>query len=55
MKKFALLTLTLFVLTGCNTINGMGKAVSVRLTASARSTDVQWFATDLLYKPGGIK
>lgn len=37
------------------TINGMGKAVSVRLTASARSTDVQWFATDLLYKPGGIK
>jgi entericidin B len=27
MKKFALLMLTLFVLAGCNTINGMGKDI----------------------------
>jgi entericidin B len=27
MKKFAMLMLTLLVLTGCNTINGMGKDI----------------------------
>lgn len=36
-------------------INGLGKAVSVRMTVTASSNDLQWFATDLLYKPGGIR
>lgn len=36
-------------------INGCGKAVSVRMTMTAASNDLQWFATDILYKPGGIR
>jgi hypothetical protein len=38
------------------TITGVGRSVSVRFRASSSlSTNFRWFATDLLYKPGGIK
>jgi hypothetical protein len=36
-------------------IVGNGRSVSVRLRATAISNDLRWFATDLLFKPGGIK
>ena len=36
-------------------ITGHGKAVSVRLVTVASTNEVKWFATDLLYKPGGIR
>lgn len=37
------------------TIKGEGRAVSVRMRTSASSSDCRWFATDVLYKPGGIR
>jgi hypothetical protein len=37
------------------TIQGQGRAVSVRMTVTSNSQDLEWYATDLLMKPGGIK
>lgn len=37
------------------TIQGEGRAVSVRMSVTSNSQDFEWFATDLLMKPGGIK
>lgn len=37
------------------TIRGEGRAVSVRMRATCNSEDLRWFATDLLFKPGGIR
>lgn len=37
------------------TIRGLGRAVSVRLRATGSSQNLRWFATDLVYKPGGIR
>ena len=34
---------------------GEGRSVSVRFQVTAEGSDVQWFATDILYKPGGIR
>lgn len=36
-------------------IQGEGRAVSVRMRATCNSEDLRWFATDLLFKPGGIR
>lgn len=36
-------------------IQGNGRSVSVKLRATGQTQDMQWFATDLLWKPGGIK
>lgn len=36
-------------------IQGEGAAVSVKLRAQAATSDVVWSATDLLYKPGGLR
>lgn len=36
-------------------ITGEGRSVSVRFQVTAQSSDVQWFATDLVFKPGGIR
>lgn len=36
-------------------VRGEGAAVSVKLRAQASTTDVKWSATDLLYKPGGLR
>lgn len=36
-------------------IQGNGRAVSVKMRATGQTADMQWFATDLLWKPGGIK
>jgi hypothetical protein len=37
------------------TIQGTGRSVSVRMQATAQASELKWFATDLLFKPGGIK
>lgn len=37
------------------TIQGQGRAVSVRMSVTSKSQGLEWFATDLLMKPGGIK
>lgn len=37
------------------TIQGQGRAVSVRMSVTSRSQGFEWFATDILMKPGGIK
>jgi len=37
------------------TIAGAGRAVSVRMRATGATQNLRWFATDLLYKPGGIR
>lgn len=37
------------------TVTGEGKAVSVRLRVLSSSSQLDWFNTDLLYKPGGIR
>jgi hypothetical protein len=37
------------------TIQGQGRAVSVRMSVTSKSQSLEWFATDLLMKPGGIK
>jgi hypothetical protein len=36
-------------------IVGHGKAVSVRLRATGQASDLKWYATDVLMKPGGIR
>jgi len=36
-------------------ITGEGKSVSVRLRATSQSANLRWFATDVLFKPGGIR
>lgn len=36
-------------------IQGEGAAVSVKLRAQASTSDVQWYSTDLLYRPGGLR
>lgn len=36
-------------------ITGEGRAVSVRLLATASTQDLRWYASDLLFKPGGIR
>lgn len=36
-------------------ITGEGAAVAVKLRAEASSTDVRWFASDILYKAGGLR
>lgn len=36
-------------------IKGSGRAVSVRFLISSLTSAVEWYATDLLYKPGGIR
>lgn len=36
-------------------ILGEGRSVSIRLQAISQVTSLQWLATDLLYKPGGIR
>lgn len=36
-------------------ITGEGRAVSVRLLATASTADLRWYASDLLYRPGGIR
>ncbi len=36
-------------------ITGEGKAVSVRLRATASAADLFWYATDVLFKPGGVR
>ena len=36
-------------------ITGEGAAVSVKLRAEAATSDVKWYSTDLLYKPGGLR
>ena len=36
-------------------VRGVGKAVSVRLSFTATSGDANWYATDILFKPGGIR
>lgn len=37
------------------TIQGFGRAVSVRMRAVGSAQNLRWFATDVLYKPGGIR
>lgn len=37
------------------TITGNGRSVSARLRVTATSQDLRWFASDLLFKAGGIK
>jgi hypothetical protein len=37
------------------TITGEGRSVSARLRVTATSTDLKWFASDILFKPGGSK
>lgn len=37
------------------TITGSGRSVSVRFRVTANSREMKWFATDILFKPGGIK
>ena len=37
------------------TVRGEGKAVSVRLRVLSSSSQLDWFNTDILYKPGGIR
>lgn len=37
------------------TIRGLGRAVSVRMRATGATQNLRWFATDLVYKPGGIR
>jgi hypothetical protein len=34
---------------------GQGKAVSVRIRATGQASDLKWYATDLLMKPGGSR
>ena len=36
-------------------IRGQGKSVSVRLRASGSTPDLKWYASDVAYKPGGIR
>lgn len=36
-------------------ITGNGRSVAVRLRATANSQDLKWFATDLVFKQGGIR
>ena len=36
-------------------IQGSGRAISVRMRASGATQNLRWFATDLLFKPGGIR
>ncbi len=36
-------------------IIGEGKSVSVKTRVTANSSDLRWFASDVLYKPGGIR
>ena len=36
-------------------IEGDGRSVSVRFRVQGQTQDTRWFATDLLFKPGGIK
>lgn len=36
-------------------ITGEGRSVSVRMQTTASASDVQWFATDVAFKPGGIR
>jgi len=36
-------------------VDGEGRSVSVRIQLEAVTNAVEWYATDLLYKPGGIK
>lgn len=36
-------------------VTGEGRSVSVRLSVTAESSDVQWFATDIAFKPGSIR
>lgn len=37
------------------TVTGSGRAISIRMQATSAATDFEWYATDLLLKPGGIK
>jgi hypothetical protein len=37
------------------TITGNGRSVSARLSATSTAHSMLWFATDILFKPGGIK
>ncbi len=37
------------------TIDGEGQSVSVRFQVTAQSRDLEWFATDVLMKPGSIR
>lgn len=37
------------------TIRGEGRSVSVRMRAACNASDLRWFATDVLLKPGGIR
>ena len=34
---------------------GQGRAVAVNLSLSAQSSDLRWFASDITFKPGGIR
>lgn len=36
-------------------ITGEGRSVSVRFQVTAQSSDVQWFATDIAFKPGSMR
>jgi hypothetical protein len=36
-------------------ITGVGRAVSIKLRATGQTADLKWFATDVLFKPGGIR
>jgi hypothetical protein len=36
-------------------IRGEGKSISVRMRASGSTSDLKWYATDVLFKPGGIR
>jgi len=36
-------------------VTGEGRSVAVRLQVTAQSRDVEWFATDIAFKPGGIR
>jgi hypothetical protein len=36
-------------------IRGEGKAISVRMRASGSTSDLKWYASDVLFKPGGIR
>lgn len=36
-------------------VDAAGRSVSVRMQTTGTTNDVQWFATDILFKPGGIR
>jgi hypothetical protein len=36
-------------------INGQGRSVAVKIRATGQTADLRWFATDLLFRPGGIR